>query len=294
MSEGMQAMVRNLVGLSLAAFAAMFCATPARAQSTVWVIDSAHSTARLFAASSNRKDIINIGVARMSGELKQDADNALPASFTFEVYPADQYPRTIQPGGGGSGAKSSPPWWDATLISFQSKSVEPVDENTLRVRGEITATYISRHAIYGGPSFRDYYGPTYGPPITHSAKQEVTFVFRKMQQYGGAVTAEWSGSTTVRSTEFPTLWNAVVYTTWPVFEVAGKIEEKTPRTDIHCVMPTTLSEGFYGELCSGTAMPAFSDPDEDRVPDANRSGAQADSLANEVQIKLDVYLVKVS
>lgn len=287
-------MARKLVGLSLAGFAALFCATPARAQSTVWVIDSAHSTARLFAASSNRKDIINVGVARMSGELKQDAGIALPASFTFEVYPADQYPRTIQLGGRGSAAQSSPPSWDATLISFQSKSVEPVDDDTVRVRGEMTATYISRRAIYGGPSSRDYYGPTYGPPITHSTKEEVTFVFRKMRSYGGAVTAEWSGSTTVRSTEFPTLWNAVVYTAWPVFEVGGQIVATTPRTDVHCVMPATLSEGFYGEVCSGSAMPALSDPDEDRVPGAEESGAPADSLANEVQIKLDVYLVKAS
>jgi len=287
-------MARKLVGLSLAAFAAMFCAIPARAQSTVWVIDSAHSTARLFAASSNRKDIINVGVARMSGEMLLSASNALPASFTFDVYPADQYPRIIQPSGRGSAAQSSPPWWDATLISFQSKSVEPVDENAMRVRGEMTATYVSRHAIYGGPSFRDYYGPTYGPPITHSTKQEVTFVFRKMQQNGGAVTAEWSGSTTVRSTQFPTLWNAVVYTVWPVFEVGGEIVGTTPRTDVHCLMPATPVEGFSGEVCGGTAMPVLSDPDEDRVPDARRSGASADSLANEVQIKLDVHLVKMS
>jgi polyisoprenoid-binding protein YceI len=289
-------MARKFVGLSLIAFAGMFfaSATPVLAQTATWGIDSAHSTARLFAASSNRKDLINMGVARMSGEMQQDARAALPVSFTFEIYPADLYPRVSQPGGRGSGAKSSPPWWDATLISFHSKSVEPVDENTLRVRGEMTATYISRHAIYGGPSFRDYYGPTYGPPETHTATQEVTFEFRKMKGNEGAVTAEWSGSAAVRSTEFPTLWNAVVYTAWPVFEVGEKIVEKTPRTDVHCVMPATLSEGFYGEVCSGPAMPAFSDPDEDRVPDANRSGAPADSLANEVRIKLDLYLVKVS
>jgi len=287
-------MARKLVGLGLAAFVAMLCGTPAQAQSTVWVIDSAHSTARLFAASSNHKGIINVGVARMSGEMLQSASNALPASLTFEVYPADQYPRISQPGGRRSAAEGSLPWWDATLISFQSKSVEPLDDNTIRVRGEMTATYISRHAIYGGPSFRDYFGPTYGPPITHSTKQEVTFVFRKMRQYEGEVTAEWSGSTTVPSTQFPTLWNAVVYTIWPAFEVGGEIVGTTPRTDVHCVMPTTPVEGFGGEVCSGTAMPVMSDPDEDQVPDARRSGASADSLANEVEIKLDVHLVKMS
>ena len=287
-------MARKLLRLSLAAFTAVFFATPARAQSSAWVIDSAHSTARLFAASSSRKDIINVGVARMSGQMLLSAGNALPASFTFEVYPADLYPRIVQSSGQGSSARTSPPWWDATLISFQSNSVEPVDENTIRVRGEMTATYVSRHAIYGGPSFRDYFGPIYGPPITHSTKQEVTFVLGKMRLYARTLTAEWSGSTTVRNADFPTLWNAVVYTIWPVFQVDEQTVETTPRTDVHCVMPPTLAEGFSGEVCSGTPMPAFSDPDEDRVPDATRSGTSPDSLANEVEIKLDVHLVKMS
>jgi hypothetical protein len=281
-------MARKSVALSFVAFAAMFCATPAPAQSTVWVIDSAHSTARLFAASSSRKDLINVGVARMSGEMKQDAGAALSA-FRFEIYPADQYPRIIPPGGPGAAAQSSLPWWAATLISFQSKSVEPVDEHTVRVRGEMTATYVSRQTIWGGPSFRDYYGPQYGPPNTHTATQEVTMEFRKTGRNDLPVTAEWSGSTTVGNSEFPTLWNAVVATTWPVFQVGGKVVQTTPRTDVHCVMPGTTGNDFSGEVCSGAAMPVFAQPEADSVPGGNRKG-----VANEVKIKLDVYLVKAS
>jgi len=273
--------------VALIFLAEILLALPLAAQRAHWVTDSRHSIARLFAASSDHKDLVNVAVTRVSGELKQDEGNALPVSFNFDIYPADQSPAAVQ--SGASGSPGSAPWWEATLLRFRSTSIEPVDKNTIRVRGEMTATYISRETIWAGPSSRDYSGPKYGPPQTHTGTHEVTFEFRKNGHNETAVTSLWSGSTVVPSTDFPTLWNAMVATTWPVFKVGEKIVETTPPTNMRCSMPpVTTGEDFTGEVCNGYAPQILSDPDSAGVPGAHRK-----DVANQVEMKLEVYLVKM-
>jgi hypothetical protein len=286
MSEGMQTMATKFLPLSFIAFAEMCLATTLPAQTAVWRIDSVHSTARLFVASSDRKDRVNVGVARMSGELHSVRSHPPSSALSFQIYEADRGP--IPPVAQGSTPQNLPAW-DATVISFQSESVQPGDENIIRVRGELTAMYTSRQTFYG-PNFRDYAGPRLGPPQRHSQKQEVTLVFRKTGR-GGLANVEWLGSTAVRSTEFPTLWNAVLATVWPPFEMDGQVMPIVPRTDIHCVMPSMVTNSFSGEVCKGTPIVTLSDPDGDSVPGANASGASA-SVANEVQIELYMLLVQ--
>jgi hypothetical protein len=272
--------------LSFIAFVEIGFAATLPAQTAVWSIDSVHSTARLFVASSDRKERVNVGVARMSGEFKPGANNTSLSAFSFQIYEADRGPiRTAQ-----ASIPQNLPAWDATVINFQSESVEPADDNTIRVRGELTATYTSRQTFYG-PNFRDYAGPRLGPPRRHSQTLEVTFVFRKTGR-GGLANVEWLGSTTVGSTEFPTLWNATLTTVWPPFEIGGQTVPTVPRTDIHCVMPSMVTNSFSGEVCSGKPIQLLWDADGDSVPGVNASGASASSLANEVQIELYMLLTQ--
>ena len=278
-------MATKFLPLSLIAFVGVCFPTAAPAQTGVWRIDSVHSTARLFVASSERPERVNVGVARMSGELQPDASRTSSSLFNFQIYEADRGP--IRSDAQGSVPQDLPAW-DATVISFQSESVEPADENTIRVRGELTATYTSRQTFYG-PNFRDYSGPRLGPPRTHSQSQEVTFVFRKSGREGLA-NVEWLGSTAVRSTQFPTLWNAILATVWPPFEMGGQLVATLPRTDIHCVMPSMLTNSFSGEVCSGTPIELLWDADGDSVPGAD--GVSPSSFANEVQIELYMLLVQ--
>ena len=65
-------MAARLNGFCLCAFAVLLSAAPAGAQGTVWRIDATQSTARLYVTASNRRDArINVGVARLSGNVLQ-------------------------------------------------------------------------------------------------------------------------------------------------------------------------------------------------------------------------------
>jgi hypothetical protein len=60
-------------------------------------IDSQHSTARLIIASSARDARINVGIARLTGELTENGDRQ-PTTNHFQVYPADKDPIEVLPG----------------------------------------------------------------------------------------------------------------------------------------------------------------------------------------------------
>lgn len=307
-------MARASDGLILSVFTGLFFANPVLGQTTVWGIDSMHSAARLFVSSSNRRDVrINVGVASLSGEIRQNASDSLPAAFAFQIYPADKNPKLVQPEGRGTephGLNST----GSTIFTFRSKAVEPVDKKTVRVRGDLTVTYVSRDATYD-PS-KGYSGPVFGPPITHTMKREVIFVFRKVAHPGAREeergNAEWSASSTIPNDAFPELWNAVVTTDWPAFVLGeqcvmpssvggaftgpaceGRVVEPAPRTDIHCVMPSAVGEDFAGEVCTGAPLPVVPKREvESRVRGGHGSEGSPQLLANEVEIELHVRVAK--
>ena len=81
------------IGLSVAV---ILRASPFEAQ-TIDNIDSQHSTARLIIASSVRDARINVGIARLTGELTENGDRR-PTAIHFQVYPADKNPIEVLPG----------------------------------------------------------------------------------------------------------------------------------------------------------------------------------------------------
>ena len=313
-SEEKRKMARASDGLILSVLTGLFFANPVLAQTTVWGIDSMHSAARLFVSSSNRRDTrINVGVAILSGEIRQNTGDSLPAAFAFQIYPADKNPKLVQPEGRGTephGLNST----GSTIFTFSSRAVEPVDEKTVRVRGDLTATYVSRDATYD-PS-KGYSGPVFGPPITHTMKREAIFVFRRVVHAGAREeerrNAEWSASSTIPSDAFPELWNAVVTTDWPAFVLGeqcvmpssvggaltgpaceGRVVEPAPRTDIHCVMPSAVGEDFAGEVCTGAPLPVVPKREnESRAGGGHGNKSSPQLLANELEIELHVSLAE--
>jgi hypothetical protein len=311
-SEKKEKMVRKFELLILSVCGGILLAKPALAQTTVWGADSVNSTARLFVGSSNRQDArINVAVARLNGEIKQSAGDFLPGAFTFQIYPADRNAKLVQTEGRGS-ASHGVNGTRFTIITFTSKSVEPLDENTICVRGDLTATYTSWSATY--VPTKDYSGPIYGPPVTHSMKQEVVFVFRKVAHAGAREerhgNVEWLASSTIPAEAFPVLWNAVVTTYWPTFVVEeqcvsaeagaedysgplceGKVVEPLPRTDMHCVMASPNGN----ESCTGTPLAGLlRRVDESHAGGGQESGSSSQPLANEVEIQLDLHLAKAN
>ena len=262
--------------------AAILYASPLQAQ-IIANIDSQYSTARLIVASSARDARINVGVARLTGELTENGDRQ-PTAIHFLIYPADKDPNEVLPGSPFYNENT----WNNTAIRFRSQYVERIDENNMRVNGTLTATYISRSAHYG--PFRSYYGPTWGPSVTHTSTQQVTFV---LQRLGQAPSGEWTATSSVSRSAFPVLWNAVVTTNWAPFVADGTRVEPFPRTDIRCTLPLdTNAEDFSGEVCSGTALATMPEPEGPQPAASAAQGRNASqAMAEELQFRLQLRLL---
>jgi polyisoprenoid-binding protein YceI len=277
-------------------------ATGALAQETAWRIDSQHSTARFFLASSRSSEAgVNVGVARASGVIDGSAGDSSPSDFAFTIYPAD---KTGLPDGSGQRAANSV---DYTVIHFRSKRVVPMGQDTFRVMGDLTLTYVQQLATYD-PS-EAYAGPVYGPAVTDSVTQPAVFEFRRVTRAPRSTVnqAEWSASSTMNGEDFPELLNAVSSTNWPAFVANEK-----------CTLPSNAGEGFSGPACTGTAIEVAARLDvrcevpsvgEDSAGEVCRptaapmngktqvrrpsSGEQTQLVANEVKMQLDLQLTRV-
>jgi polyisoprenoid-binding protein YceI len=310
-------MLKKLALVTLVAVSGLIFVAPAPAENSTWRVDSEHSTARLFLASSrNPVDTVNVGVARANGLVNRIADDSAPPDFNFTIYPADktaslehfkQDQNDDKPG-------NEP---DYTVIGFKSTRVVRLDKETFRVTGNLTLTYVDRLVTYD-PS-EAYSGPVYGPPVTHSVRQEAVFNFHEVNPSGAWAAkdgnAEWSAFTTISGEKFPELLDAVSATDWPTFvadehcvmpstigedfsgpSCTGEIVEPTPRKDLHCEMPATIGEDFAGEVCTQTSSPSVITNAGEIAWEAShhRSGESNELVANEVQIQLNLQLTKMN
>lgn len=287
---------------------------PAAAQNTRTQIDSDHSTARLFLSSSNKPDSsINVGVARVNGEVRWNPNDPTQSVFDFMAYPADQNEPGVGPGD-KQPRKNIPEGANYTVITFKSKHVVPVEEGALRITGNLTVTRVERIASYD-PS-EAYSGPTYGPAIVHSVTREAVFMFQPEKTID-PVTKEdpttWVASSVVAGEDFPELLNAVAATDWPVFvsdeqcampwtvgedfsgpACTGNRVDTAARTDVHCEMPSTVGEDFAGEVCTGTPlqMPTNDMTESKLEPQYHTGGATGQLTADQVNIELAVQLAQ--
>jgi polyisoprenoid-binding protein YceI len=293
-------MFRKLAQFAVVAVAGVVSVAPAFAQNAVSQIDSEHSTARLYLASSKNPDTsLNVGVARAAGVVKLSAENAATPNFDFTIYPADEK-RTKS----AANRREEKP--DYTVIAFKSRRVVPLTADTYRVSGDLTLTYVQRSVSYD-PS-ESYSGPTYGPAITSSQTQPASFEFRRATSSRNSANAEWIASSTIHGEDFPELLNAVSSTVWPVFvsdeqctmpanvgedfsgpACTGEVVEVAARKDLRCDTPAMVGEDFSGEVCTQIA-PSIVAPDQGQSISAkHRHNADPNHLvANEVQIKLDL------
>jgi polyisoprenoid-binding protein YceI len=283
------------------AFASVFSVSPVFAQNSVSVIDSEHSTARLYLASSKDPDNnVNVGVARATGVVKLNGGETGTPNFDFTIYPADK--KSSQ---AGSDANKAPNY---TVISFKCGRVVPLDANTFRVTGKLTTTYVEREVSYDPTE--GYSGPTYGPSVTVSRTQEATFQFRRASSLGASQGTEWVASATIPGEDFPDLLNAVSSTDWPVFVAdehctmpsnagqedysgstcTGERVDVAARKDLSCDTPSMVGEDFSGEVCTQIA-PTVIAPDRKQAFSGELQATNSNRnllIANEVQIQLDL------
>jgi polyisoprenoid-binding protein YceI len=306
-------MLRRVSGTVVIVLVGIISAMPVAAQNTAWRIDSEHSTARFFVASSKTPDaIVNVGIARLSGVVDDIAGDPGESAFDFTIYPADEttVPTTSDE------TRSDLPDADAyTVISFKSKRAVPTGGGAFRVTGDLTLTYIERITTYDATVA--YGGPVYGPPVKHSEKREAVFVFQRMSaltsQTPNGHTAELSGSSAIAAEDFPELFSAVSTTEWPAFVAdqrcvmplnvgedfsgalcSGEAVKPTPRTDIHCRMRATVGQDFAGEVCTGTPLQMeTSEGAGSRAEERHHGpGAPNNLVANELKIQVDLQLTR--
>jgi len=287
-------MIRKLGFVAVVALSGWISVAPGAAQDVAWRIDSQHSTARLFMASSTNSEAINVGVARVSGTILRNSGDTTLSTFDFTVYPADKTSASEDSAQKlGNDSANDPEY---TVIHFKSKSVVPVNGETVRVAGDLTLTHVERVATYD--SNEGYAGPVYGPAVTNSVTEPAVFEFHRVS--AGARTAnlsntEWSASSGTKGEDFPELLNAVSTTNWPTFvedekcttplnagegfsgaACTGTRVEVAARTDVQCEVPSVAGEDFAGEVCTQTRQ--------------QRDGGPVQFVANEVRIQLDFQL----
>src|SRR5258708_31986043 len=295
-------MLTKLAQFAVVAVAGVVSVAPAFAQNAVSQIDSEHSTARLYLASSKNPDTsLNVGVARAAGVVKLSAENAATPNFDFTIYPADEK-RTK------SAANRREEHQDYTVIAFKSRRVVPLTADTYRVSGDLTLTYVQRSVSYD-PS-ESYSGPTYGPAITSSQTQPSSFEFRRAVSSRNSANAEWIASSTISAEDFPELLTAVSSTVWPVFVAdeqcwmpsnvgsedysgpacTGERVDVAARKDLSCDTPAMVGEDSSGEVCTQIA-PSIITEDQAQAHSAKHHH-HADPnhlLANQVQTRLDLF-----
>jgi polyisoprenoid-binding protein YceI len=297
-------MFKKLSGFALVALTGLFSVAPAFAQNAVSQIDSEHSTARLYLASTrNPNGNLNVGVvARTSGVIKLTSGDSRTPDFDFTIYPADKKPSLAESPADRRAKESA-----YTVIAFKSRRVVPLAVDAYRVSGDLTLTYVQRVATYD-PS-EGYSGPTFGPAITSSLTQPASFEFHRATSSGNLANVEWIASSTVSAEDFPELLSAVSSTVWPVFVAdeqcttpstvgedfsgpacTGEVVEVAARKDLRCDTPATVGEDFSGEVCTPIAS-AITAPDQRQTLSVKHHHKDADAdrlVANQVQIQLDL------
>jgi polyisoprenoid-binding protein YceI len=317
MQERMQEMSKKSALVALVVLSILIFVAPGLAKNAVWHIDSEHSTARLFLASSRNPDAtVNVGVARANGLVSRNADDFAMPDFDFTIYPADKTAslERFQQEQNNDKPGNKP---DYTVISFKSTRVARVDKETFRVTGNLTLTYVERPVTYD-PS-EAYSGPVYGPAVTYSLRQEAVFEFHELNPSGAPAAkkgnAEWSAFSTISGENFPELLEAVSATNWPTFVAdehcvmpstigedysgpacTGETVEPAPRKDFHCEMPATVGEDFAGEVCTQTSSPVVI-TDQAEIEWERRHhgiGRPNQVVTNEVKIQLDLRLTEIN
>ncbi len=226
-------MFKRFAQIMLTVVLVMAGATPSLAVEPARKIDSQRSTARLYLISADGAKSVNVGVARVIGGASLDSSEPV---FNFIIYPESGEVQAV------ASAPTDTTAAHYTDINFQSRSTVQASDGSLQVTGDLILTQIERPVIVH-PN-EAYAGAEFGDPVVRTVSQEVTFVMvpvagRGTEQNNFSVSA----TALIRREHFPELLPGVLHNNWPVIVQDRKSE-----------VPSTLGEGYYGSLCTGTAI----------------------------------------
>ena len=203
-------------------FAMVITSMAAHAQE-ILQIDPQRSVARLSLGSQPNE--LEVGLARVSGEVVFDASDPSHAFVNFKIAPEDE-------------ARA-----EYAEMSFTSKRSVASADGKLLVVGDLTVTRVERSVRMDGNEA--YSGPQYGEPIADTHVHQITLVFadpRHVAAQNGVT--QLSGTTSVSREIFPQFVDALAPGNWPTVLV----------DDEKCDFPTTFGEDYSGGTCSGTVI----------------------------------------
>ena len=218
-------MLRLVVTLTLVVTAA---AGAAQAQDK-WQIDSETSVARLALGSGS--DLLNVGVARVSGEVVFDSSDRTNPKVML----------TINPG--------NPQEAEYASMKFQSRRSVLTADGKLIVSGDLAVTRVER-SVTADPN-EGYSGQQYGAPVAYTRTRAITLVFadpRRFNTKNGEIS--FSGTSTVFREDFPQLLDAMTKNAWP----SQLVNDET------CTGPATIGEDYHGAECTGTIVASVQNP----------------------------------
>ena len=220
------------------------CVSPlAFADGGLWSLDSTTSSARLFQGSAANPDSVNMGVARVAGNVELDTSDLKRSIFNLSIYPADEQWGAGVIRDGFLAPGYVPNATNDMLLTFKSQRIVKTENGQLKIVGDLTLTRVGRNVI-AEPS-EAYAGPVYSDPVIHTTSREVTFVFQNVgTPTSDPATRDLSGLVYVEHPNFSELLNAVRDTNWPV--VVQNEECRNP----------TIGEDYDGPKCTGRVIAA--------------------------------------
>jgi len=243
----------------------------------------------LFQGSKAISELVNTGVARVTGKVKLDTNDLDASFFELSIYPADEdWGRTLSPGG-TLPIGYVPDATDQTLLTFKSTRILRTQNGELEVIGDLTLTRVERPTI--ATATEDYAGPVYGDPVIRNETRKITFLFPSAgaAHVSGPLTPamlrkervlEIVGSARFDRDAFPELLIAIKETNWPAV-----VQNKD------CHMPSTVGEDYSGAPCTGTLVAATRDNNCDVPASAGEDyrGPQCTpATGNQITIVLDL------
>ena len=232
-------------------------APAAFANGGAWTLDANGSDARLFQVSAANPHALNIGMARVTGNVKLDTNDLGNSVFDLRIYPADEdWANSFTPD--GNLPKGYVP--DANehiMLTFKSRHIQRTASGELEVTGDLALTRVERSATIE-PS-EAYAGPVFSEPVLHTETRDATFVIPSAdaalapRSLTPAVAEnkqarQVSASAHIGYEDFPQLFSAVTETNWPLVVEYGT-----------CQTPSTISEDYSGALCTGPSNAAAHD-----------------------------------
>jgi polyisoprenoid-binding protein YceI len=238
------------ISLSIAMVAAICPA--ALANSGIWSLDSNKSDAILFEGSAANPHAWNTGMARVTGHIKLDQSDLDKSVFDLRIYPAEEDWANALTVDGNLPVGFTPDADDRTLLTFKSKRIVKTADGGLEVVGSLILTHVERSATI--EANEAYAGPVYSDPVIRTETREATFVIPSINAALAArslapAAAENKEARQVSATarigyeDFPQLFSALTETNRPLVVEQG-----------NCQVPSTISEDYSGNLCSGPSI----------------------------------------